>query len=70
MRRSGERVAFSVVREENVGGLVEGLVDDREGVLGGVFSWRMGLAMRGAFYSADRLLNADVSTGQSTPKPT
>jgi hypothetical protein len=43
--------AFSVAREENAGGGVEGLADDGEGVLGGVFSGRIGLAWPGAFYS-------------------
>jgi hypothetical protein len=40
------------VREENAGGVVERLVDDAEGVLGGLFSRRIGLVRRGAFYSA------------------
>jgi hypothetical protein len=40
------------VREENAVGLVEGLGDGAERVLGGVFSMRIGLASRGAFYSA------------------
>ncbi len=44
--------AFSVVREENSGGGVEGLRDGAEGVLGGLFSGRIGLARLGAFYSA------------------
>ena len=44
--------AFSVVREENAGGVVERLVDYAEGVLGAVFSRRIGLARSGAFYSA------------------
>jgi hypothetical protein len=44
--------AFSVVREENAGDDAEGLADDSEGVLGGLFSWRTGLERRGAFYSA------------------
>lgn len=44
--------AFSVVRDENAGGGVAVVEDDAEGVLGGVFSGRIGLARRGAFYSA------------------
>jgi hypothetical protein len=44
--------AFSVVREENVGDDAEGLAHAGQGVLGGVFSKRIGLARRGAFYSA------------------
>lgn len=43
---------FSVVREENAGGGVEGVAGVDGGVLGGVFSRRIGLARRGAFYSA------------------
>ncbi|MCC6524983.1 MAG: hypothetical protein IT373_20165 [Polyangiaceae bacterium] len=43
---------FSVGREENPGGGIEVVVDDGEGVLGGVFSGRIGLARLGAFYSA------------------
>lgn len=61
---------FSVVREENVSGVVEVVAGVAEGLLGGPFSWRIGLVRHGAFYSADPLLNADISTGQSTPKPT
>jgi hypothetical protein len=44
-------VVFSVVREEIAGGGVEVLVRAVAGVLGGVFSWRIGLARHGAFYS-------------------
>ena len=44
--------AFSVVREENVSGGVEVVAGVVEGVLGGAFSRRIGLARRGAFYSA------------------
>ncbi len=44
--------AFSVVREENAEGGVDVVAGVAEGVLGGVFSGRIGLAMRGAFYSA------------------
>ena len=44
--------AFSVVREENAGGGVEVVAGVAEGILGGAFSGRIGLAMRGAFYSA------------------
>jgi hypothetical protein len=40
------------VREENAGGGVEVLVRAVAGVLGGVFSWRIGLASKAAFYSA------------------
>jgi hypothetical protein len=58
------------VREENAGGGVEVIAGVAEGVLGGLFSRRIGLASKAAFYSAHRLLNAEVSTGQSTPKPT
>jgi hypothetical protein len=45
-------VAFSVVREENVSGVVEVVAGVAEGVLGGGFSRRIGLAQRGAFYAA------------------
>lgn len=51
-RRGGGRAAFSVVREENVSDVVEVVAGVAEGVLGGVFSRRIGLARRGAFYSA------------------
>lgn len=51
-RRGGERAAFSVVREENAGGGVEVIAGVAEGVLGVRFSVRMGVARRGAFYSA------------------
>ncbi|MBE7447426.1 MAG: hypothetical protein HS111_00615 [Kofleriaceae bacterium] len=44
--------AFSVVRDENAGGGVESIAGAVEGVLGGVFSGRIGLARLGAFYSA------------------
>jgi hypothetical protein len=44
--------AFSVVREENAGGGVEGLWDGAECVLGGLFSGRIRLASKAAFYSA------------------
>jgi hypothetical protein len=45
-------VAFSVVREENARGGVEVVAGVAEGVLGGLFSRRIGLASKGAFYSA------------------
>jgi hypothetical protein len=40
------------VREENVRGVVHGLGDGAEAVLGGLFSVRIGLAGKAAFYSA------------------
>jgi hypothetical protein len=40
------------VREENAEGVVEVIAGGAEGVLGGVFSGRIGLASRAAFYSA------------------
>jgi hypothetical protein len=40
------------VREENAGGVVQVIAGVAEGVLGGVFARRIGLARRGAFYSA------------------
>jgi hypothetical protein len=40
------------VRDENAGGGVAVVEDDAEGVLGWLFSWRIGLASAGAFYSA------------------
>jgi hypothetical protein len=43
---------FSVVREENAEGGAEVIAGVAEGVLGGLFSRRIGLARRGAFYSA------------------
>jgi hypothetical protein len=43
---------FSIVREENAGGVVEVVAAVAEGVLGGVFSRRIGLASKGAFYSS------------------
>lgn len=45
-------MAFSVVREENAGGGVAVIAGVGEGVLGGLFSRRIGLASRAAFYSA------------------
>lgn len=51
-RRGGERSALAVAREENAGGGVEVVAGVAEGVLGGLFSRRIGLARRGAFYSA------------------
>jgi hypothetical protein len=45
-------VAFSVVRAENAGGGVEVVAGVAEGVLGGLFSRRIGLTRLGAFYSA------------------
>jgi hypothetical protein len=41
-----------VVREENAGGGAEVAAGAVEGVLGGLFSRRIGLARGGAFYSA------------------
>lgn len=43
---------FSVVREENAGGGVEVVAGVAADVLGVLFSRRIGLARRGAFYSA------------------
>lgn len=43
---------FSVAREENAGGGVEVAAGVAEGVLGGVFSGRIALASKAAFYSA------------------
>jgi len=40
------------VREENAGGGAEGVAGVADGVLGGLFSGRIGLASKGAFYSA------------------
>jgi hypothetical protein len=40
------------VRDENAGPVVEGVEDGLVGVLGGLFSRRIGLARRAAFYSA------------------
>jgi hypothetical protein len=40
------------VSEENAGGGVEVVAGVAEGVLGGLFSGRIGLRRRGAFYSA------------------
>jgi hypothetical protein len=56
-RRGDARVgvvseAFSVAREENAGGVVDVVAAVAEGVLGGLFSRRIGLARCGAFYSA------------------
>lgn len=51
-RRGAERGAFSVVREENAEGVVEVIAGVADGVLGGLFSGRIGLASAAAFYSA------------------
>ena len=51
-RRGDACTAFSVAREENAGRVVEGVEDGLVGVLGGLVSRRIGLARRGAFYSA------------------
>lgn len=48
----GDRGAFSGAREENAGGGVAVVVHYGEGVLGGVFSRRIGLASLGVSCSA------------------
>ena len=48
----GGSATFSVVREENARGGVEVVAGVAEGVLGGLFSGRIGCRRREAFYSA------------------